>query len=191
MSFKKKFSEILKEERRVEGVKISDAGYELLLYIQNDGNLYKRRIIPISKNLKKKADKGVFDLTKSIKIWKPLATEGAKQYTKEFSSGDWKKIFDKKDIDAVAYLMAKNWIDEYHIGNVAEETDMMEAKYFSTLAVLSDSKKKNAFYDFLDDNNIDYKITMGGLQVKYPDSILKYKKELLKKFKVTISKVGD
>ena len=39
------------------GSKLSDEGYELKLFIDNDSSLYRQKFIPIYKNLTKKAKK--------------------------------------------------------------------------------------------------------------------------------------
>ena len=57
---------------------------ELVLTIVNDGDLYRQRVQPIVKNLAKKIVKGVYDKTLAVKLWKYLADDGAKKYTKEW-----------------------------------------------------------------------------------------------------------
>lgn len=58
---------------------------ELALFIENTSSLYKKRTLPIIKNLQKKYKKGVFDKNKAVDAFYPLAVEGAKEYCKEFT----------------------------------------------------------------------------------------------------------
>lgn len=60
------------------------AARELMLFIVNDGDLYRQQTQPILKNLRKKIAKGTYDSTKAIKLWGYLANSGAQKYTKEF-----------------------------------------------------------------------------------------------------------
>ncbi len=59
---------------------------ELVLYITNDGDLYRRQAQPIIKNLQKKIAKGTYDAGKAVKLWGYLADAGAQKYTKEFDA---------------------------------------------------------------------------------------------------------
>lgn len=61
--------------------------HELVLFIVNDGDLYRQQTQPILKNLAKKIKKGVYDHAKAVKLWGYLADNGAQRYTKESSSG--------------------------------------------------------------------------------------------------------
>lgn len=65
-----------------------DAVRELVLFIDNDGDLYRQRTTPIMKNLAKKMLKGTYDSEKAVKLWKYLADDGAKKYQKEFGTED-------------------------------------------------------------------------------------------------------
>jgi len=90
---------------------LSDEAQELLLYTQNDGDIYRQRVQPIEKNLEKKWKSGKYDHNLAWKIWMYALEDGAKKYIKEHGSpGDvWSKMFPKKDrIDA-----AKQWADEW------------------------------------------------------------------------------
>lgn len=84
---------------------------ELTLYITNDAQLYRQRIEPIIKNLKKKLAKGIYDKSKSIPMWKSLADQGAKKYDKEHSSPG-AKTFSVADRKAVAQELADFYDDE-------------------------------------------------------------------------------
>lgn len=84
---------------------------ELMLYITNDGELYRRQVIPIIDNLRKKVKRGVYDADKAVKLWKYLADAGAKKYTQEFGTqGDF--IFSPATREAVAVELRDNYDEE-------------------------------------------------------------------------------
>ncbi len=85
---------------------------ELKLYIDNDSGLYHQQTQPIITNLKKKLVKGVFDKSKSEKLWMYLVENGAKKYAKEFG-GTWHKMFSMADRKAVARALAESFVEEY------------------------------------------------------------------------------
>ena len=84
-----------------------DEARELKLYIDNDGDLYKQRLIPIVKNIQRKMKSGKYDHNKAPKLWKYLVDDGAKKYAKEFPGVK----FDRKVKDHVAQEFA----DEYRV----------------------------------------------------------------------------
>lgn len=57
---------------------------DLILFADNDGDLYRQSYTPIVANLKKKMAKGKFDAAKSVTLWKYHADRAAQKYTKEF-----------------------------------------------------------------------------------------------------------
>jgi len=61
-----------------------DTVRELVLYIENDGDLYRQTTTPIMKNLAKKMLKGTYNHTLAVKGWTYLANAGAQKYIKEF-----------------------------------------------------------------------------------------------------------
>ena len=85
-----------------------DMVIELKLYIENDGDLYKQKIIPIVKNIQKKMKSGKYDHKKAPKLWMYLVTEGAKKYAKEFPGVK----FNKQEKEAVAQEFADEYKDE-------------------------------------------------------------------------------
>jgi len=82
-----------------------DALRELLLFIENDGDLYRQRAQPIMKNLAKKMVKGTYDSDRAVTAWKYLADAGAKKYQKEFGTED-SPIFTPAVRKAVAIELA-------------------------------------------------------------------------------------
>ncbi len=91
---------------------------ELKLFIDNDGDLYRRQTAPIQKNLTKKFVKGTYNHKLAVKLWKYLADNGAKKYAKDFSlASDWNTIFTVSDRAAVAQALADDWLAELKAGN--------------------------------------------------------------------------
>ena len=56
---------------------------ELILYIENDYDLYRQRFVPIIKNIQRKLKRGNYDHTKAPKLWGYIVEAGAKKYHKE------------------------------------------------------------------------------------------------------------
>ena len=94
------------------------AAKELLLYIENDGDLYRQQGLPILKNLVLKIDRGMYDHEKAVKLYGYLIQNGAQKYCKEFcSTGDrWSDIFNKPTREAVAREFVKSFETEYKLG---------------------------------------------------------------------------
>ena len=85
-----------------------DEASELKLFIDNDGDLYRQRLVPIVKNIQKKMKSGKYDHKKAPKLWKYLVDDGAKKYAKEFPGVK----FDRKVKDYVAQEFADEYKDE-------------------------------------------------------------------------------
>ena len=85
-----------------------DEATELKLFIDNDANLYRQRLVPIVKNIQKKMKSGKYDHKKAPKLWKYLVDDGAKKYSKEFPGVK----FDRKVKDYVAQEYADEYKDE-------------------------------------------------------------------------------
>ena len=83
-----------------------DEARELKLYIDNDGDLYKQRLIPIVKNIQRKMKSGKYDHNKAPKLWKYLVDDGAKKYAKEFPGVKFSKV--------VKDAVAQEYADEYY-----------------------------------------------------------------------------
>lgn len=104
------------------------AARELLLYIENDGDLYRQQYLPIDANLKRKIKRGVFDKALAVKLFMYLADNGAKKYVREFGDGrsvpsfarGWNvdSIFNKKTRFYVAAQLFRYWMDERRIEGV-------------------------------------------------------------------------
>ena len=97
----KTYKSFMKENWKAEAI-------ELKLYIENDGDLYKQRLIPIVKNIQRKMKSGKYDHSKAPKLWKYLVDDGAKKYAKEYPGVK----FDKKVKEYVAQEFANEYKDE-------------------------------------------------------------------------------
>ena len=94
-----------------------DEANELKLYIDNDGDLYRQRLVPIVKNIQRKMKSGKYDHSKAPKLWMYLVDDGAKKYSKEFPGVK----FDRK----VRQYVAQEFADEYK-----DEIEAQDGKMF-------------------------------------------------------------
>jgi hypothetical protein len=101
----------LGEEVKKLGDDLSDEANELMLYAENDGDLYRQRETPVTINLLKKIKSGKYDSALSPKLWKYYADDSAKKYQKEF--GTKISVEDRK---AMANYLAKNFEHKYAMG---------------------------------------------------------------------------
>jgi hypothetical protein len=92
---------------------ISDEAYELCVFTENDGDIYRSRTQPILKNLATKRAQGKYDSEKAVDLFMYLAEDGAKRYVKEHGGpGDiWYKMFPLE----VRREAARKWRDEFEI----------------------------------------------------------------------------
>jgi len=104
---------------------------ELILFIENDGELYHQRTMPIMKNLARKMRKDTYDPMKAVKLWMYLVDDGAKKYTKEMGSpGDvWHEMWPRKIRLRVAMDLSEQF--EEDVANEShdlEKLSMRESK---------------------------------------------------------------
>lgn len=94
------------------------AATELKLYIDNDGDLYRRQTTSILKNLATKKVRSQYKHDLAVKLFGYLVEAGAKKYAKEF--GDvgtpWNKMFDVPTRKAVAEEMTRDFEGEFEAG---------------------------------------------------------------------------
>jgi hypothetical protein len=81
------------------------AAHELFLFATNDGDLYRRQIQPIIKNLAKKYYNGAFNKTRAVDAFVYAAESAAKDYTKQYGSGRGYGIFNPATRRAAAAAM--------------------------------------------------------------------------------------
>ena len=104
-----------------------DAVHELVLYADNDGQLYQQSTSPIRKNLSKKFAKGAYDHDKAIVLWKYHADRAAKKYGVEHGNNDGFAIFSPADRRAAAKEFADAWQMELEAGNMEEGNEFSGA----------------------------------------------------------------
>ena len=96
---------------------------ELVIFIDNDGQLYQQQGAPIMRNLSRKWDKGIYDHDLAQKLWYYLAVNGAKKYGQEHGTGNGLKMFSPAVRRAAAKEMADNWMAELKAGNKMDEAE--------------------------------------------------------------------
>lgn len=96
---------------------------ELVLYIENNADLYRQQSEPIMRNLSRKWDKGIYDHDLAQKLWYYLAVNGAKKYGQEHGTGNGLKMFSPDVRRAVAKEMADSWMEELKAGNQMDEAE--------------------------------------------------------------------
>jgi hypothetical protein len=92
---------------------------ELLLFIENDGDLYRQQYQPIIKNLAQKKFRGIYDHAKAVKLFMYLAENGAKKYCREVCGRGtvWHQIFGVPERKWVSEQLAKDFETEFSLGN--------------------------------------------------------------------------
>lgn len=92
-----------------------EAAKELVLFIENDGDLSRRHVVPMIENLAKKKVRGVFDNEKAVKLFEYLTEAGAKKYNVEHGHGKptpVNAIFDKQTRRAAASELLDRYMEE-------------------------------------------------------------------------------
>ena len=87
--FKMKYATVGKKEKEPEDTEIKEAldkelVTELSMFILNDAQIYKSRILPVIKNMKRKVASGKFDKKLAIKEFSYAVADGIKKYSKTF-----------------------------------------------------------------------------------------------------------
>ena len=84
---------------------------ELLVYAANDADIYKSRVEPITKNLQRKIERGIFDQEKAVKLVMYLMDDVAKKYAKVYCDiyTPWYKVFTVSD----RKIAAEMWVDDF------------------------------------------------------------------------------
>ena len=93
---------------------------ELVLYAENDADLYRQSASPIIANLQRKVKKGTYDAELAIKLWRYHADRAAKKYIQEF---------DGEFSPATRNAAAKEFRDGYdeEVQSVLDESSIEEA----------------------------------------------------------------
>ena len=85
---------------------------ELVLYAENDRDLWMRRRPEFMKNALKKMNAGKYELSKAVKLWRYYADEVAKKYAKEFPGSRFSPAVRNK----AAAVFARNFENEVRAG---------------------------------------------------------------------------
>ncbi|MCM1226406.1 MAG: hypothetical protein NC320_03145 [Clostridium sp.] len=125
---------------------------ELVLYIVNDGNLYRQIAKPIIKNMKRKRENGDYNDNLAVKGWLHLAKEGVRRYDKEFGSGKGSLRFLN---EATRNAIAEE-LKEYYEDEVSYDDSIVS----STVTANADTNK----------NDRDYLITLADAVVMEMDA---------------------
>ena len=110
----------LSGQNKLSEAPLSDDARELMIYAENDADLYRQSAVPIMKNLSRKHNKGMYDNAKGQKLWKYHADRAAKKYGMEHSVGDGLKIFPPSVRMEMAREMESDWFSEMEAGNYME-----------------------------------------------------------------------
>lgn len=94
------------------------AAHDLKIYIDNDGDLYRRQTTPIHKNLMTKRARGEYKHALAVKLFGYLTEAGAKKYAQEFGSDPpWHKMFDVGTRKQAAEELTRSFEAEAALGN--------------------------------------------------------------------------
>lgn len=103
------------------------AATELELYIDNDGDLYRRQRLPILKNLATKRARGQYKHDLAVKLFGYLVEAGAKKYAKDLGADQpWHKMFNVGTRKRVAEEMTRDFEAEAALGTY---NDLLPKKY--------------------------------------------------------------
>ena len=85
---------------------------ELSLFIENNADLYTNYIVPICKNLNRYFKRGNYSREKAINAFYPVATAGARLYSKTFADlRDFQYIFNVTARYTTAAELEKSFMD--------------------------------------------------------------------------------
>jgi hypothetical protein len=107
---------------------------ELALFAENDGDLYRSRILPIVANLARKVAGGTYDADKALTLWRYAADDAAQRYTREHGTpgpnGSF-GCFDTATRQAVAVMLAEGYAE-----HMAEEAQTLRLRKQWTVATI-------------------------------------------------------
>lgn len=109
----KELEKAMKNEEHInemDGVMIRELG----LYIANNADMYRQRIQPIIKNMRRKMNKGIYDEKLAAKGFMYAVTDGIKRYNKEYGAGSMK--LSKSEKEEVALILLRDYQDEIREG---------------------------------------------------------------------------
>ena len=116
-----------------------EAVRELVLYITNDGDLYRSLTTSIIDNKKSKRKTGKYDDTLAVKGWMHLADAGVRKYDKEFGSGGGSLTFcNKATREAIAAELKEYYEDEITYEEDVKSSVTVKNKKVTAAKVYSD-----------------------------------------------------
>lgn len=93
-------------------VKETAESRELTIFIENNADLYTRYILPVCQNLNKHYKRGNYSREKAINAFYPVATAGARLYSKTFADlRDFQYIFNVTARYTTAAELEKSFMD--------------------------------------------------------------------------------
>jgi len=100
---------------------LDDAGVELVLYLENDSEMYRQQDV-IVKSLVRKMRSGRYDHTLAPKLWQYWVDAGAKRYLHEFDAPGARvqDVFPVQVRRQVAQFFADQFHDEAELGNYGD-----------------------------------------------------------------------
>jgi hypothetical protein len=102
------------------GVADEDAADELVLYLDNDYQLYKQKEA-IAENLLRKIKRGAYDHARAPDAWAYVVEEAAKKYAREFARpGEWSVLFNVPTRRLAAVELADRWYANARAGRPDE-----------------------------------------------------------------------
>jgi triphosphoribosyl-dephospho-CoA synthetase len=129
-----------------------DASDELLLYINNDGTLYRNHTRPLHQRLALAKASGTYDRLRALRGFDRVVDEGARAYRREFPGSSF-SVSDKKN---AASEMLRYFETEHRLGNIRPDSGIkitkaderaIERKLDATHAKLANRTKSSAQLD--------------------------------------------
>lgn len=130
--------------------------HDIELYAENNADLHRQRYIPILKNLKKRLDKGTFDMEKSVTLWKYYVEDADKRYQKE--------VMDRQPRGYVLSVNDRKLLAERFAHFLKQEYDLNKLEGYAKGGALGDEDLELLFRqatdqgaeiieEFVDENN--------------------------------------
>jgi hypothetical protein len=122
---------------------------ELILFVDNDGEINRSQTQSILKNLMTKIGQGRYDHGRAVDLFMYLAESGAKKYAREFGSpgAPWHDMFPIE----IRRMAATHWRDEFEENAKNGEYDSLLPKKYQKSAPKKQSKSsKRASSDYRD-----------------------------------------
>jgi len=108
----------IEKERREEADE--DAADELLIFLDNEPDFYKRKLA-IAEMLTKRVAKDTYNQLLGARAWMPIVEDAARRYAKEYAiEREWNKIFVPATRDLVAKWLAERWYANAKAGRPKE-----------------------------------------------------------------------